>query len=528
MKRIEEKTRLIALCLIGIGLLVPALLINLGLMTMIDDEGIRSLVALEMKLSGQYITPTLHGEFYYNKPPLYNWLLLVSFWISGQVTEFSARFPTVLALCGYALTVFLFFRRHFGTYFGLLNAVFLITCGRILLWDSLLGLIDIFFSWVVFVQFLAIYYFFERKDFLRLFLFSYLLMSIGFMLKGLPAIVFQGITLLAWFAVNGAFRRLFSWQHIVGGLAGLALIGSYYLAYAQHNSLGVVFNTLMSESSKRTAVQFGWWRTVLHLFTFPFEMLYHFFPWSFLAVYLLRKDLWQKLKENRLVFFLSVVFLSNILIYWSSVEVYPRYLLMFCPLVFGVFLYLGQDLAEKKSWQFKVSQVLMGFFGLLIAGGSFAPLFLQATQTIPHLWLKTGFLVAASVALYAFYWRWKAQRLLILGLLFLVLRIGFNWFVLPDRNSNDYGDLCRQSSIQQGQKWKNRPLYVYRETPMQWTNSIYLTKTRGAIISVAKQDFEPRALYIVDTEKYPRALADTLGQFNVRHGKTVFYIGTLR
>lgn len=201
---------------------------------------------------------------------------------------------------------------------------------------------------------------------------------------------------------------------------------------------------------------------------------------------------------------------------------------MFCPLIFGVFLYLGQDLAEKKSWQSKVSQVLMGFFGLLIAGGSFAPLFLQASQGIPHLWLKTGFLVLASAILYGLYWHWKAQRLLILGLLFLVLRIGFNWFVLPDRNSNDYGDLCRQSSIQQGQKWKNRPLYVYRETPMQWTNSIYLSKTRGAIIPVAKQDFDPRALYIVDTEKYPKVLADTLGQFNVRHGKTVFYIGTLK
>ena len=57
----------------AIFLLLPALLINLGILTFIDDEGIRSLVALEMKLSGNYITPTLNGEFYYNKPPLYNW-----------------------------------------------------------------------------------------------------------------------------------------------------------------------------------------------------------------------------------------------------------------------------------------------------------------------------------------------------------------------------------------------------------------------------------------------------------------------
>ena len=64
--------------ILAIVLLIPALLINLGLLAFIDDEGIRSLVALEMKLSGNYITPTLHGMYYYNKPPLYNWLLLVS------------------------------------------------------------------------------------------------------------------------------------------------------------------------------------------------------------------------------------------------------------------------------------------------------------------------------------------------------------------------------------------------------------------------------------------------------------------
>ena len=54
-------------------LLLPALLINLGLLTLINDEAIRGLVALEMQISGNYITPTLNGAFYYNKPPLYNW-----------------------------------------------------------------------------------------------------------------------------------------------------------------------------------------------------------------------------------------------------------------------------------------------------------------------------------------------------------------------------------------------------------------------------------------------------------------------
>ncbi|MDV7389851.1 hypothetical protein RZS08_00800, partial [Arthrospira platensis SPKY1] len=48
---------------------------------------------------------------------------------------------------------------------------------------------------------------------------------------------------------------------------------------------------------------------------------------------------------------------------------------------------------------------------------------------------------------YAF-WRMPRRRLLIMVLVLLVFRIGFNWFVLPDRNAHDYGDECRQTSIQ--------------------------------------------------------------------------------
>ena len=141
----NEQQRNKLLYVLSILLLFPALLINLGLMTFIDDEGIRTLVALEMKLSGNYITPTLHGEFYYNKPPLFNWILLGYFKLLGQINEFNTRIPTLVSLLGFAATVFYSFRKQYGTYTAFVLAMTLITCGRILFWDSLLGLIDIIF-----------------------------------------------------------------------------------------------------------------------------------------------------------------------------------------------------------------------------------------------------------------------------------------------------------------------------------------------------------------------------------------------
>ena len=146
----------------AIILLIPALLINLGLLTFIDDEAIRALVALEMKLSGNYITPTLHGEFYYKKPPLFNWILILFFNVFGRVDEFIARLPTVVAIFGYGFTIYYFVRKHMSRNQALFAAFLFITCGRMIFYDSILALIDIIFSWCMFTLFMVTYHLFEK------------------------------------------------------------------------------------------------------------------------------------------------------------------------------------------------------------------------------------------------------------------------------------------------------------------------------------------------------------------------------
>ncbi|MBK7408849.1 MAG: glycosyltransferase family 39 protein [Saprospirales bacterium] len=206
----------ILLILFGL-LLLPALLTNLGLMTFIDDEAIRSLVALEMKLSGNYIAPTLNGEWYYNKPPLFNWILLGYFNLFGVWEEWVPRLATVVSLLGYGATIFYFFRKHYTTRLAWIVALSFITCGRVLLWDSQLGLIDITFSWVTFLSFMVVYHAYEKQRWWTLFLVSYTLAAAGFMMKGLPSVVFQGLTLLVYFGYRRAWSRFFSLAHVAGG-----------------------------------------------------------------------------------------------------------------------------------------------------------------------------------------------------------------------------------------------------------------------------------------------------------------------
>jgi len=516
--------------LIGI-LLIPALLINLGVMTLIDDEGIRALVALEMDLSGNLITPTLHGEYYYKKPPLFNWILLGWFHLTGKISEFTARLPTVFALLGYCATIYYFLRKHYPAKIAFLNALVFLTCGRVLFWDSMLALIDITFSWVIFTSFMLTYHLFERKRYLSLFILTYLLTAIGFLLKGLPAVVFQGITLLTWFVYRRQFRELFTWQHIVGGSVFLVIVGGYYLLYDQYNSLENVFITLFTESTQRTPIEFGVWNTILHIITFPLEMVYHFIPWSLLVIYFFRRDIKQIILSDRFLTFNVLVFLTNVLVYWVSPEVYPRYLLMLAPLVFASYLHLHQRHVQENSWQYRTLQVVFGALLILLALLWWPLPFFERTELVEGRWWKAWSVAMAATALSVAYIRMKSNRFLVLGAFFLVFRIGFNFFVLPDRNAHDFGDQCRQTSIVVGKEYADRSLYIYGEdTEMQPTNSFYLTQARGAIIPRIQegQATEGDALYIIYPEEYPNLSYEKVDSILVRHGKRTYDVGRIR
>ena len=149
-------------------LLIIALLINLGRINifMAVDEATRGLVALEMMISGNYVTPTIYGDFYYNKPPLFPWILVVFFKLFGM-SEMVLRLPTVLSLIGFGFTIYYFVSREMGKQAGIITAFLFVTLGRLLFWESLLGYIDTTFSWVIYTMLMVVIYHFRRKQYLQ-------------------------------------------------------------------------------------------------------------------------------------------------------------------------------------------------------------------------------------------------------------------------------------------------------------------------------------------------------------------------
>ncbi len=507
----------------AVVMLFPALLWHLGFLAINfpTDEPTRAIVALEMIVSGNYVTPTINGDFYYNKPPLYNWIIIAYYKLAGNYSEFTLRLPVVVGLLLFGLTIFWFVRRHLGNKQGFIVAILFITSGRILFWDSFLGLIDITFSWLVYLSFMLIYHFREKKQYLALFLASYLLTGITFLMKGLPSLVFQGITLLAVFSYNREFRKLFSWRHFAGIGLFLLIIGVYYYAYFQVHPFDIkIFKTLFSESEKRTIINYGWVRFTTHLFTFPLEMFYHFFPWSVLWIYFFRRDFRSTLREHPFLRFNFIVFIFNIIIYWTSPESYPRYIFMLFPPLFTILVFhFFRDLAKNGKYSRVVEYFLMGVMVLGIVAAIPMPL-LRQTNFVDHAWLKAGVMFFTMLLLTWLYYKLKEQRMIIFAAAMLMIRIGFDWFIIPPRY-NDF-QVHKEGALKAAAVTGDAKLAIFKDSETEHATSFYITLGKMQLLKFQHDEFNTADFYYLDPRLLPEDAYETVYDFQLyRHDQPI-------
>jgi len=125
--------------LFGVNLFFPRFL-------WIQDEARYGEVTREMVVTGNYMVPTLDGEFYPDKPPLYFWALALQSGISGM-NAFSFRLVTVLSMLGFAAAFFMFCRRLIGVSRGAWavlivgSSMLFLVAGNIVRMDLLLALL---------------------------------------------------------------------------------------------------------------------------------------------------------------------------------------------------------------------------------------------------------------------------------------------------------------------------------------------------------------------------------------------------
>ncbi|HRY98340.1 MAG TPA: hypothetical protein P5550_04710 [Bacteroidales bacterium] len=503
---------------IGLVLLIPALFLNLGVNPLfaVNDEAIRILVSQEMKLSGDYLTPTTFGEPYLNKPPLFNWLVMLSSELSGSYTEFSLRLVSVLSLLGFGLLVFHYASKQFTRPVAVFLAFALVTTGRILYFDSFLGLIDITHGMVVFWNFMLIYHLFHRRKFLGMFVVSYALTAAAFFLKGLPALVFQGITLSVFFWMEGRFRMLFSWRHAAGILVLLIPVVTYYFFYSLRNELsfGELFTVLVDQSTQRTGMQHGLKRSLEHFVSFPFEWIYHFAPWTLLGITLIRKGSLQRIGRHPFLRYCGVIFLANVSVYWLSPGVFARYFFMMVPLVLMIFAFFYTQEKEQGSNAWQIRAVEWTFMFFVLAGTFMLPILplIGVMGRDPLVWLKLMTIWVPLLAISILLLKWKAHRLMLTVLAFLLFRVAFNFFVLPERAAAEARYLDGVRGVARAAE--GSPLYIFKNNYLlQEADVFYINQDRGEMLVRKHEGFTTRELYLVDDRQYDPAKFELLYQY---------------
>lgn len=283
--------------LLFVLLVLPLGFWGLGSTDAVSMEGIIVDGARTMVESGNYWVPRLHGEIYSYKPPLTYWMSIASSRLLGGESELSLRLPFVLSGLLMALCVFGVVAGRFGPWIGCLSGLASITGVltlqklRLAEFDTPLaagvGVAVILGTWALTS---------ERRAY-ALWQATYLALALGFLAKGIPAIMFFGPGLLLAAYWTRAWRRLFGLPHIAGGLTFCAVV-AFWIAAAWQSDGWAAFAQPFEEADDKGLS----WDTEALAATLikPLVLIGCFFPWTLLlpsAVSALRsKELDPRLK----------------------------------------------------------------------------------------------------------------------------------------------------------------------------------------------------------------------------------------
>ncbi len=489
-------------------LAIPAFFINLGLQPLFADEPTRANVALEMILTHNYAVPKIGGEYYYNKPPLYNWILAFFYLITGSYSEFVTRLPALIPLFLFAITIY-----YSVAYFlkdkriAALSGILSLLYSRMISYDSMLGHIDISYSWLTYVSFMSVFYFYQKKQWFRLFLVSYIITAVTFLMKGMPSIVFQGLTIITLLVYTKNFKKFFSWQHIISGIICLAIIGAYFYNYSLYNNnLPKYFATIWNQSSQRTVLQSGVGETVKYILLFLPDQLFQLFPASLLILFCLNKKFLNGIKANPFLKYISLIFLVNILVYWASPLTIPRYILMLYPLAITVFAHAYYTYRYEHPVLLKIFNIIIIVLSILITAFIPAALFAGLEKYVNALYIKVLVVFLCCVFLAWSIFKSPSQKIIYLAAFLLIMRLGFSWFVLPHRYENGVSKKEKLLSEDAGNLSKGEPFYLYQyhpyvlEIPRHHKFFFYIERARMEPVRFTETDTLPGYYFTFDRD----------------------------
>ena len=264
---------------IGIILLLGSIMFLFGNAYIAITDPVESnyaLTAWEMLQSGDYVSPRIFGNYWYDKPAFFYWELIAAFKLFGA-TEFAARlFPGIFGLAGLMLTYY-FAKRIYDERTAFMSAIILLTTfefwllGKTVITDMTLF---VFFNAVLVFFYLA-YSTAEKK----LYYLCYIFAGLAVLTKGPIGLLLPGFIVTVFLICTRDFAEIKKMK-VFGGtvLFLLTCMPWYYTMYQLHGNAFIdtflgVHNVLRATVSEHPMWDVWWYYTAIFFIGV--------FPWSF-------------------------------------------------------------------------------------------------------------------------------------------------------------------------------------------------------------------------------------------------------
>lgn len=326
--------------------------------------------AKEMIAAGDYMSPRIFGNYWYDKPILFYLELIAAFKMFGM-TDFAARFfPAVFAIAG-VLVTYAFAAKLYSRKVGLVSAVLLATTveywylGHAIITDMTLWL-------TVSLTLISFYKGYETDKPVYYYL-AFAAAAVAVLTKGPIGLALPGLVILVFLTWQRALRMLLS-IHMLGGLAlFFAIVSLWYLPMYQLHGSDFIDTFLGVHNALRATVPEHPRNSVWYYYLLVFVA--GFFPWSFVIVPVFFKKLFTHqlhLPAGDKERFLMVWALAVFVAFECMASKYTTYTF---PYMMPLAIFMGQYFVAHEKMFWRMAKTMSAVY--IVAALAIVPFVLQ-------------------------------------------------------------------------------------------------------------------------------------------------------
>ncbi|MDR3565068.1 MAG: glycosyltransferase family 39 protein [Negativicutes bacterium] len=390
---------------LGLGFLlltfIAALILffNLGGIPLLDpDEPVYAETAKEMINFHDFLSPRIFGEYWYDKPPMFYWLVAGSFSLFG-VGEFAARFPSALLGLICVIWVYSSGTRLFEQRAGMMGALVLATSVEFFYLGKA-AVTDITLTLFLTISLLS---FIEKRYYL-----FYIGAALATVTKGPIGLLFPGAVVFLYMLATRNFSELFKMKIPGGTILYLVIALPWYLVmYQLHGNPFVDTFIGFHNITRFTSPEHP--EGVLWYYFIPVLIL-GFLPWTAVMAQALWKSLFDAREDSRKLLFL-LIWAGFIFVFFSisRTKLISYILPMFPPLAMVVGWYINRI----SDWRYGFRPIAWPIVLTILSVLIWVALFL-GVKAMPDLLagaiVTAGLFAVMVFGVWYYIWRWDIDK----------------------------------------------------------------------------------------------------------------------